>query len=121
MGEVAVENPKVAKISKRGSVPGERRGGRTAGTPNKATLEVKSLAQAYGAAAIKQAARLAGLVVEDGATVGAARSEQARLTAIGLILDRAYGKAPQAIVGEDGGPVKQVLEIVWQASNGRAS
>lgn len=97
---------------------GKKTGGRTKGTPNKATGEAKHLASAYGPAAIEAAAKLAGLV-NNGS--GKAESEQARLTAIGLILDRAYGKAPQAIVGdEDGGPVKQVLEIVW-GSNASAS
>lgn len=107
----------------RGQNGGRRPGaGRPAGSQNKATIEVKSIAQTYGKAAIEKAARLAGLVTdEEGNPAGAASSEQAQLSALSIILDRAYGKAPQALTGEDGGAVKQVLEIVWQANNGRAS
>src|SRR6202158_1828433 len=66
----------------RGSKPGKRRGGRQAGTPNKATADVKALAQSYGPEAVKELARLALN----------AQSEQARVAAIKEILDRAYGK-----------------------------
>ena len=58
-------------------------GGRKAGTPNKATADVKALAQSYAPEAIKELARLAT----------SAQSEQARVAAIKEILDRAYGKA----------------------------
>lgn len=30
------------------------------------------------------------------------------------VLDRAYGKPTQALTGEDGGPLKQILEIAWK-------
>lgn len=106
------------KHSNGGARPGA---GRKKGSPNKVTAEIRTIAQAYGAAAIEQAARLAGLIVEDGEPIGVANSEQARISAIGIILDRAYGKAPQPLVGDADQPIKQVLEIVWQASNGRAS
>lgn len=33
------------------------------------------------------------------------------------VLDRAYGKPAQALTGEDGGPLKQVLEITWKKSS----
>jgi hypothetical protein len=66
----------------RGSKPGKRRGGRQAGAPNKATADVKALAQSYAPEAVKQLARLALN----------AQSEQARVAAIKEILDRAYGK-----------------------------
>lgn len=63
---------------------GKREGsGRKAGTPNKATVEVKRLAQKHGPAALVELARLAGNAV----------SEQARVSAASIILDRAYGKA----------------------------
>ena len=62
-------------------------GGRTKGTPNKATREVKDLAQRYAPDALKELARLAR----------EAESESARVSAIKELLDRAYGKAPQAI------------------------
>lgn len=99
---------------------GKKTGGRIAGTPNKATHEVKDLARKYGPAAIEAAARLAGLVLKaapnkegDGEVEipdGMAESEPARIAALQLILDRAYGKATQPLSGADGdGPI----EIRW--------
>jgi hypothetical protein len=38
-----------------GSKPGERRGGRQKGTPNKATADIKALAQEHTEAAMKDA------------------------------------------------------------------
>ena len=61
-------------------------GGRTAGTPNKSTAEVRELAGQYGPAALDELARLATN----------ADSEQARVSACKEILDRAYGKSTQA-------------------------
>lgn len=88
----------------------EKTGGRAAGVPNKATREIKDIAKAYGPAAIEAAARLAGLVSEG---EGKAESEQARLSALQLILDRGYGKATQAITGEDGGAIQhQFTQII---------
>jgi len=69
----------------RGAAPGERRGGRQKGTPNKATVEIKDAAREHGAAAIT---RLAHLMVK-------AESEAAQVAACKEILDRGYGKAPQ--------------------------
>ena len=77
----------------RGSAPGERRGGRGKGTPNKVTAEIRSLAQPYGPAIVRRFAELAGLVrgvrpSENEATVVAAMKE---------LLDRGYGKPRQAV------------------------
>lgn len=99
---------------------GKKTGGRVAGTPNKATHEVRDLARKYGPAAIEAAARLAGLVLvvapnkegdgEIEVPEGMAESEPARIAALQLILDRAYGKATQPLSGGDGeGPI----EIRW--------
>jgi hypothetical protein len=66
-----------------GSKPGERRGGRKAGVPNKATAEVRTLAREHGPAAIQELARLAK----------EAQSEQARISACNSLLDRAYGRS----------------------------
>lgn len=80
-----------------GSKPGERRGGRKKGTPNKVTASIRKLAQAYGPEAIAELARLAK----------EAQSESARVSAIGMLLDRGYGKAPQPLDGDgEGGPIK---------------
>ena len=65
----------------------KKTGGRRAGTPNKATREVKDLARAYVPAAIKELGRLATK----------AESETARVAAIGMLLDRAHGKPAQAV------------------------
>jgi hypothetical protein len=56
--------------------------GRKVGIPNKATADIKALAQSYAPEAVKELARLALN----------AQSEQARVTAIKEILDRAFGK-----------------------------
>ena len=66
-----------------GSNPGERRGGRKAGVPNKATAEIRRLAREHGPAAIQELARLAK----------EAQSEQARISACNALLDRAYGRS----------------------------
>jgi hypothetical protein len=78
---------KMAKNSRRGSKPGERRGGRAKGTLNKATADVKAMASQYTEAAMRELGRLS---LE-------AESEPARVSAIKELLDRAYGKAPIAV------------------------
>lgn len=85
-----------------GSKPGERRGGRQKGTPNKVTREIKALAQKHGPAAIE---RLAQLAVS-------AESETAQIAAIKELLDRGYGKATQPLTGADGGAVQVVTKLV---------
>ena len=75
--------------AKRGRKPGSpKTGGRRAGTPNKATREIKELAMQFVPGAIEQL----------GAMSVSAESEAVRLGAIKEILDRAFGKAPQAMV-----------------------
>lgn len=69
---------------------GNKTGGRQKGTPNKATAEVRALAAEYGEKAIKELAKLSG-VLENGD--GKAQSETARISALGMLIDRAYGKA----------------------------
>ena len=94
----------------RGSKPGERRGGRKVGTPNKSTADIKAIAGKHGPEAIAEAVRI----------MKESESDQARMAAIKEILDRAYGKAPQAIIGggEDDAPVKTIMEIVWGGMKG---
>jgi len=86
---------------------GRRTGaGRKPGVPNKATAEIKEIARKHGADAIK---RLAHLMTK-------AESEQAQVAACKELLDRAYGKPAQAIIGdEDEAPVKTVMEVIWGA------
>jgi hypothetical protein len=60
--------------------------GRPKGSPNKATAEIKAIAQEYGPEVVEAAV----------AIMRPGESEQARVAAIGIILDRAYGKASEA-------------------------
>ena len=81
---------------------GKKTGGRVAGTPNKATADLKALAGEYTQEAIAELARLAT----------GAESETARVSAIKELLDRGHGKPAQSVEvgGKDGGPVKMVVE-----------
>ena len=78
-------------------------GGRKKGTPNKATADVKAAAQMHGPAMIAELARLATQ----------AESEAARVSAIGMLLDRGYGKSPQAITGPEGRDLQ--MNIRWMS------
>ena len=76
----------------RGSKPGERRGGRQAGTPNKATAELREYAGQFTKEAVD------GLV-----SIGrSSESDAARVAAWNSVLDRYAGKAAQAVTGPDG-------------------
>jgi hypothetical protein len=67
----------------------------------KAPTEIRSLARAHTESAIKV---LAGIMNEVSAP------HAARVSAAQALLDRGWGKAPQAITGdEDGGPVRLVI------------
>lgn len=71
---------------------GKKTGGRKAGVPNKATAEIKAVAQKHGPAAIRELVRL----------MTEAESDAARVAAIKELLDRAYGKsAPSPEERED--------------------
>ncbi|MCL2656825.1 MAG: hypothetical protein FWD62_05275 [Betaproteobacteria bacterium] len=76
---------------------GKKYGGRTKGTPNKTTADVKALAQRYGKQAIERLAKL----------MTSAESEATQVAAAKELLDRGYGKSKQAVelTGEDGGPI----------------
>ena len=89
---------------------GKRLGsGRKAGVPNRTTAECRKCARKYGLAAIKELAKLAGLMPGG---KGRAESEQARIAACREILDRAYGKPAQPLTGEGGeGPI-QIRELL---------
>lgn len=91
----------------RGAAKGERRGGRSKGTPNKATADIKAVARVYGPAAVEALAIMSGLAKPSLKLphIQLAESEQARVGAIKEILDRGYGKAAQPMTGEDGGPI----------------
>lgn len=85
---------KVAKSSGRGSLPGEHRGGRRKGTPNRATAELKDLARQYTQDALD--ALVSVVRGQDGAAKVAAARE---------LLDRGYGKPSQVIAGDPNAPL----------------
>ncbi len=97
---------KVAKSSNlsRGSKPGERRGGRQKGTPNKVAADVRALAQEHTANAIKELARLAEK----------SESDAARVAAIKELLDRGHGKSrqPVDVGGDPDAPIIHRIERV---------
>lgn len=95
---------KVDKRSNKGSKPGEHRGGRAKGTPNKSTAVIRDVAREYTADAIKTLAEVMSDVLQSG---------PARVAAANALLDRGYGKPSQVMSGdEDGGAMKLITEIV---------
>lgn len=75
--------------------------GRPKGAVNKATADIKAIAQEHGPAAI---AKLVHLMEN-------AQSEQTQRAAAADLLDRGYGKPAQAIVGDDEKPIRVVTRI----------
>lgn len=73
---------------------GFKTGGRVAGVPNKATADIKALAQEYTPAAIRRLAALAGLLEGE---EGKAQSEPAQVSALRELIERGHGKASQTI------------------------
>ena len=89
----------------RGAKPGERRGGRAKGVPNKNTASLKALALPYCPEAIEL-------------YVAYLRDESLppmiRMAAADRLLDRGAGKPPQALTGADDQPLippKTVYEL----------
>ena len=82
--------------------PGERRGGRQKGTPNKVTADIRAAARLHADDALGELSR----IMKHG------QSETARIAACKEILDRAYGKSPQAMTGE-GGEGPQHVRVSW--------
>lgn len=72
-------------------------GGRVAGTPNKATADIKALAQEHCITAITMLATI----------MTTSESDQAKIAAAKELLDRGFGKSLQGVelTGKDGGPV----------------
>ena len=76
----------------------QKTGGRRKGTPNRSTVEVRAYAQEFGEDAITMLAQLMYHTDDDRLRVSAAKE----------ILDRGYGKAPQAMAftGGDSDPIQ---------------
>lgn len=77
--------------------------GRPKGALNKATKDIKALAQKHTPAALKTLVRIMKVSGSDPARVAAAKE----------LLDRAHGKAAQAVIGggADDPPIKHVTRI----------
>lgn len=97
---------------------GRKTGGREKGSLNHATREVRELAGEFGPAAIEELARLAN----------EAENETARISAISLLLKRAYGDSPSVPVCIDlpdtstaAGVIAAMAAIVSAASKGKIS
>lgn len=89
-----------------GSKPGERRGGRQKGVPNKATAEIKALAQVHGPDAIATLVKI---------MQGAKQPSASRVAAAKELLDRAYGKSAQPIEGGyPDKPINMALRIAFR-------
>lgn len=80
---------------------GFKTGGRVAGTPNKATAELKAIARQHAPEAIEALVNV----------IRSTDSDAARVAAIREMLDRGYGKATQLIGGDEDNPVRTVTEI----------
>ncbi len=76
-------------------------GGRSKGTPNKRTVDIKGEAQKAGPKALAYLVK----VMEDDT-----EDTRYRITASNSILDRAYGKAAQSIVGDKDMPVQIIVK-----------
>jgi hypothetical protein len=81
--------------------PGERRVGRKPGVPNKATAAIKEPASQYGPEAIEK------LV-----TLMRGKDQDVAFKACIALLDRAYGKPAQALIGEVERPVEHNVTVV---------
>jgi DNA-binding transcriptional MerR regulator len=79
-------------------------GGRKAGTPNKATVEIREYAQQYSLEAVDRLVRI----------MRSSQNEGACIAAIKEILDRAHGKSTQPLHHEGGIriPHEETLKIV---------
>ena len=84
---------------------GAKTGGRQKGTLNKATAQVRALAQEFGPDALKELHRLSQ----------EAESEAARVSACNAILERAYGRSPASVPIEIDLPKTETAEDVSRA------
>lgn len=89
--------------------------GRPKGTRNKATFEIKLLAQEWGRPAIERLALLSGLTNAPGA-----KSQTTQVLALKELLDRGYGRAAQAITGPDGEKIAWVITGVRRTIDANA-
>ena len=94
-----------------GSKPGERRGGRKKGTPNKISTEIREAARRYGREALQLHVKL----------MRASKNEDVRQRSANVILDRAYDKPAQPIANEDDNPFELLMQHLDGTSRGLPS
>lgn len=89
--------------------------GRKKGSVNKIKKKIQELAEPYGEKALEVLHEImmrGSLTYDlDGSITGGAKDGD-RIAAAKELLDRGYGKAPQAITGGDGGALKVSFEVV---------
>jgi len=99
-----VSKRRQASNPNRGSKPGEKRGGRQKGTPNKVSAPIREAARAFTEDALQTLVEVMADVAQPAA---------ARVSAANAILDRGYGKPTTVVAGdEDGGAIKAITEII---------
>jgi hypothetical protein len=101
----------LGEIMPRGSRPGERRGGRKRGTPNRISTEIRDAARRYGREALQLHVKL----------MRASKNEDVRQRSANVILDRAYGKPAQSLSTEDDNPLQLLMQHLEGTSRGLPS
>ena len=104
MDAATIEAPGSTPQVKPRYIPNDGKG-RPPGIPNKIHVDVKKLAQSYGPDAIRKLAEMGGLIPG----VAPARPNATQAYALDKLLDRAYGKAPQAHSFEGEGEILGVV------------
>ncbi len=88
-------------------------GGRVAGTPNKATSDIRALAQAHGPAVIRRLMELSGCAVDRlGFPLVGADSHATQVMAMKELLDRGYGRSTTLIAGDPNSP-PVAMQFSW--------
>ena len=86
-----------------GSKPGERRGGRKAGTPNKIAHDFSEIARRFGPMAIRQIQKIAR---------DTANPSAVRLAAWRELLDRGYGKPLATATVQETGKIEVIHRLI---------
>jgi hypothetical protein len=90
---------------------GRREGaGRKPGAFNRIAADIRALAEPFGAAAVAELARLAGLTKAPGAL-----NEATRVAALRELLDRGYGRATTILAGDSEAP-PAVIRFEWASA-----
>lgn len=102
---MAAEPSRIRKPGRRAGT--QKTGGRKAGTPNKVTADIREVAQGHGPAALS---KLVFWMNSD--------NPKASVAACNAILDRAYGKPPQALTVDPGASLLTALDDLVRRIDG---